>query len=736
MILGTPEDHLKERSSMRTPSGIMGDSTNVYASSSYSRPTSKSDRKPPRDVYAEHQAPQLSEAQIIANLEYALVGETTELFSYTAEGVKIPSNIDLNISQHLHDFIEPACIFRGLRQIIENKSQMTSMVKLGLVCAIERQLTSYQEAINEEFQNFELRLCDLYAFLRPKIDALRFLWFLACNLNMDPDALLSLVYKFIGGDKALEQLALQILPEMAQPFHELMCSWLQTGSLQVDAAIEEGFFVSSSSTSSRSRNVTAGDAQFIPEKVPAFLSRDIAKQIYEIGKTLNYLLLTCHQKSQVHTFSQEFRKSGLNQSVNTVFTESFQHEIRRLHKKVMAYLNYIIHNNLDLVGELRVLRDIMLMGKGDFIENLVIGSNDILSRPSFSIHPQQLSSLLQNSMRQTSIRGFSDSYKNRIDAILFDQENGKIGWDLYTLDFKVKEELDLVICMGKRSAKEYLRMFNFLLQLHRCSYQLSTSFRKSSLCRKRLPRRLLTDIRRIQRSLRSDPFFSMSILDKQCIWIVENLKKFDASRNLMLSLIGQLCLFFDEDIITPGFDKLMRNLNDSHSLLKGSGTEKALPLSPLALQRIVANPQNIEEEQSDYNMLTLDELGTLHQTYITSISRHTLLQHTSKSAVGKVSGVFYFQHIQNLIQIVLQFCDLDKEFFDGISDLISTIQLRTVGTIDESLSLYHSNLEEDLEKIAISRTELSTAFEHTRGEIVEDLKADSDVRLQLLGCRL
>ena len=54
---------------------------------------------------------------------------------------------------------------------------------------------------------------------------------------------------------------------------------------------------------------------------------------------------------------------------------------------------------------------------------------------------------------------------------------GELGWDVFTLEYKVSAPLDTVL--DPRSMDEYLKMFQHLWQIKRVEYSLSGADQKS-----------------------------------------------------------------------------------------------------------------------------------------------------------------------------------------------------------------------------------------------------------------
>jgi gamma-tubulin complex component 3 len=64
----------------------------------------------------------------------------------------------------------------------------------------------------------------------------------------------------------------------------------------------------------------------------------------------------------------------------------------------------------------------------------------------------------------------------RLDARMLEFSRGEIGWDVFTLEYKVEAPVDTIL--DPPAMTQYLKMFNHLWRIKRVEYSLDSGWRR------------------------------------------------------------------------------------------------------------------------------------------------------------------------------------------------------------------------------------------------------------------
>lgn len=101
----------------------------------------------------------------------------------------------------------------------------------------------------------------------------------------------------------------------------------------------------------------------------------------------------------------------------------------------------------------------------------LFASRPSLDRPANLLYRHNLTATLETALRgSTSASDHPDTLR-RLDARMLEFTQGEIGWDVFTLEYKVDAPLDTVL--DPKSMQGYLMMFKHLWQIKRVEYSLN-----------------------------------------------------------------------------------------------------------------------------------------------------------------------------------------------------------------------------------------------------------------------
>lgn len=99
-----------------------------------------------------------------------------------------------------------------------------------------------------------------------------------------------------------------------------------------------------------------------------------------------------------------------------------------------------------------------------------------LGRPANTLLRHNLTSNLENSIRGSSSNDDHPDVLHRLDARMLDFEHGEIGWDVFTLEYKIDPPVDVVL--DENSMHIYTKLFTHLWKIKRCEHTLNDAWRK------------------------------------------------------------------------------------------------------------------------------------------------------------------------------------------------------------------------------------------------------------------
>ena len=130
-----------------------------------------------------------------------------------------------------------------------------------------------------------------------------------------------------------------------------------------------------------------------------------------------------------------------------------------------------------LHDHLLALKNYLLLGQGDFVALLMELLASSLDRPANSLYRHNLTSMLETAINGSNAQFAIPSVLRNLDARMLELSHGEMGWDVFTLEYKVESPLDVIV--NAYTTRQYLKIFNFLWRLKRMGFVLNVAWRKS-----------------------------------------------------------------------------------------------------------------------------------------------------------------------------------------------------------------------------------------------------------------
>ncbi|KAL9029000.1 MAG: hypothetical protein Q9196_002708 [Gyalolechia fulgens] len=281
------------------------------------------------------------------------------------------------------------------------------------------------------------------------------------------------------GDPFVAAFAERMLIQVTRPFYDMLRQWIYDGELS-DPYHE--FFVHEQRSSRDASNqpdprrapatsVWEDKYKLEENMIPTIITEDFARKIFLIGKSLNFIRYSCGDSAWVEAYCKD-----ASRELHYGDTATLEISIDKAYQTTMTRLIDLMDNKFQLFEHLRALKKYLLLGQGDFIALLMESLSANLDRPAGSQYRHTLTAQLEHAIRGSNAQYDSPEVLRRLDARLLELSHGEIGWDVFTLEYKVDTPVDVVITAW--ASKQYLVVFNFLWRIKRVEFALGSTWRR------------------------------------------------------------------------------------------------------------------------------------------------------------------------------------------------------------------------------------------------------------------
>ncbi|KAL4918570.1 Spc98 family-domain-containing protein [Aspergillus aurantiobrunneus] len=431
------------------------------------------------------------ESGLLRDLPFNLQGlSSSELQFLSASTLKLPPTLPLPLVSILNTLAEPCLLYRGLSTFVESSNE--GLISQSLRAALSNELRSYlglvatlegeirralaaPEESNGPKSGVTLKRCVVWT--RDATMALRLMSLIVEEAqNKKGGQLISLIHGFSTshGDPFVCTFAEKLLTHVTRPFYDMLRLWIYDGELS--DPYKEFFVVAPESRSGTdprriATSVWEDKYKLEDDMVPSIITQDFAKKVFLIGKSLNFIRYGCGDSGWVAAYSKEASKE-----LRYGDTASLETSIDEAYKTTMARLIHLMDDKFRLFDHLHALKKYLLLGQGDFIALLMESLASNLDRPANSQYRHTLTAQLEHAIRASNAQYDSQDVLRRLDARMLELSHGEIGWDCFTLEYKIDAPVDVVITPW--GSTQYLKVFNFLWRVKRVEFSLGSTWRR------------------------------------------------------------------------------------------------------------------------------------------------------------------------------------------------------------------------------------------------------------------
>ncbi|KAF2797957.1 hypothetical protein K505DRAFT_297334 [Melanomma pulvis-pyrius CBS 109.77] len=441
-----------------------------------------------------------SEPSLLRDLPFTLQGLSSKNLTFpSSAALKLPATLPVPLISLLHTLAEPSLLYRGLSEFVEStegglvgQSFRSALGKelrsyLGLVATLEGQIRRALAQLDETQSHngigkagVTLKRCVIWT--REATMGLRLMSLMVEeSKGKKGGQLISLIHSFSlsHGDPYVGAFAERLLSHVTRPFYDMLRQWIYDGELAdpfgeffVSEQSEEEISEASGKEGKGGATSVWEDKYKLNEKmIPTIITEEFANKVFLIGKTLNFIRYGCGDAAWVDTYSKEASKE-----LQYGDTANLEQSIGDAYKTTMARLIDLMANKFKLFEHLQALKKYLLLGAGDFIAVLMESLSSNLDRPANTQYRHTLTAQLEHAVRNSNAQFDSPDVLRRLDSRMLELSHGEIGWDVFTLEYKIDAPVDVIVTPF--GSKQYLKVFNFLWRVKRVEFALGSTWRR------------------------------------------------------------------------------------------------------------------------------------------------------------------------------------------------------------------------------------------------------------------
>ena len=213
------------------------------------------------------------------------------------------------------------------------------------------------------------------------------------------------------------------------------------------------------------KNLWTEKFKLIKEQIPSFLDQNLAEKILVAGKSVIFLRQCCETKDWF--LDLKFVTPSETLQDFSIFKNWVEQASTLTNKKLVEVLFTKFH----FKGHLESIKRYLLMGQGDFIQNLMDQMPNELNKAASMIYRHNLLGIVEGAVRSSNAQFHNPEFLQRLDVKLFEPSPGDNGWDIFSLDYKIDTPINTVL--NAKNMKQYLRIFNFLWRIKRVEHALN-----------------------------------------------------------------------------------------------------------------------------------------------------------------------------------------------------------------------------------------------------------------------
>ncbi|XP_002022831.2 gamma-tubulin complex component 2 homolog isoform X1 [Drosophila persimilis] len=417
----------------------------------------------------------------------------------------IHAHLDKSLTELLQDILPLASYFIGIQKMMAATDGHGQVVN-SLNAALQDLTNDFYVLVvqaEQELQQQQLTVQKLLYYLQPTIWVMEELWTTLVNVQLNEfqgAAVLTHLHgriKRLEGDRAAQQIMINLTHQAAEPYMRMLQLWIQKGVIvdrnreflvEDNEVVHQGELPEHYSDDYWEKRYTVRR-----DRIPSFLEK-YSDKILRTGKYLN-VIRQCG-KRVMPTQQMELQLDPTNERHVYVINDAYYFAARML-------LDVLLTEN-DLMGHLQSVKNYLLLNQGDFTMQFMDACEDELSKNVDLVLPMTLENLLGLTLRLSSAR--NDPYKDDLhcELLTYDlvtqmskimnqkeeywQSQDRLdlsGLECFAFTYEVKWPVSLVL--NHIAISKYQMLFRQLFFCKHVERQLCKIWKENSIAKKFSP---------------------------------------------------------------------------------------------------------------------------------------------------------------------------------------------------------------------------------------------------------
>eukprot|EP00871_Galdieria_phlegrea_P003551 jgi/Galph1/4197/GphlegSOOS_G2851.1 len=454
---------------------------------------------------------EISEAVLVREVIYTIQGIDGKYIKYNPKIDEYCVIAEVGVPQPARELIRRVSklgwIYKYMKQQLESirKSPSFGVLTQSFCVAIENELDEYYEMLaeveaqagmtmKESIENAgllaskrdeDLTLRKLFVWSQEPLERLKWLTVLIdTSKGLKGSEILSTLHLFtLNGDFEVRRLVSSVMQKASLPLYESFRKWVLDGEL--DDPHEEFFIAMRHGVSTE--DIWEKKFYIRQQMIPSFLASEqhLLSSILLAGKTVVFLRKCC---SDSVWLSERFRDPRFREC-QLVYNDidTLRSFVKAACEISSSRLKYLFFEKFMLKAHCVALRNLILLGQGDFVQNLLDSLSADLNESSSNLYRNNLLGTLDAALRSSSaasvianavqvedaaVDQLTNDILDRMDVRLLHPSSGAQGWDIFSLDYRV--DVPLTSIFTKDVMEMYRRISRFLWHLKRADFLLSS----------------------------------------------------------------------------------------------------------------------------------------------------------------------------------------------------------------------------------------------------------------------
>ena len=428
----------------------------------------------------------LLERQLVSDLIETLQGRGGLFIRTSSELVSGSCRVEVNTSpciplsllRRCMRLLPLACSSSHIQLLTDQMSHSSGAVVRSLVSAVRTHMEEYREYVRL-YSGLEtgprtMRSLLLYVqepmYCVPRVCSLLDSWQRSGERG---GALLNLVYRAtFSGCQRMRGILCQFLTELMVPLQSLLHRWVCLGEIEHEQ--KEDFFIEANQDSSGDiwdKGYGISEANLVD-----FISQQLVSRILITGKAVSFMRLVCHEPRENFCCVEELF-DALSLSFETVLDGTFENIIYEVYLAQSAHLMRLLEHSFQFRVHLRGFRDFFLIARGDFWFSFLTQAKNLLNSPAGNI--QELNLLFYLALQSTTAKKVPRYVTDRLEVELASGSEGKICWDVLSLNYILTPPLDTVF--PTNTIQTYQSIYRVALNIRKNEFVLSDIWRRLAL---------------------------------------------------------------------------------------------------------------------------------------------------------------------------------------------------------------------------------------------------------------